>query len=81
MSAAYPDGSDPCKWSQLLTGASVAEILAQVHDASASSCAWWKTRTDGQLMNLAWGAWEANDPDTYQMARSLLALRGVHYAR
>lgn len=37
----------------------------------------WETRNVCQLSCLASGAWEANDADTYQMARSYLHHAGA----
>lgn len=36
---------------------------------------WFLSRTANQLKATAAGAWDSNDPTTYQWARSYLALR------
>jgi len=36
---------------------------------------WYETRTIAQLKGAAAGAWTANEPDGYQLARSFIALK------
>lgn len=68
-------------WSHLLTR---AEIDAQRATAAALDPAyarrdaeWWDSRTDAQLRAARVGAWDCNEGGTFQMASSLLALRGA----
>jgi hypothetical protein len=65
-------------WSKLLSAAEIEAdfaLTASLDPAFAgASRTFWATRSAGELRVLRDGAWLANDPDTYQMARSLLAL-------
>lgn len=40
----------------------------------------WESRTEGQLRALAAQAWNTNDSDQYQIARTYLAMREEHRA-
>jgi hypothetical protein len=68
-----------CRWSTLLSAAGIEAdfaLAASLDPAFAgASRTFWATRSAGELRVLRDGAWLANDPDTYQMARSLLALK------
>jgi hypothetical protein len=70
-----------CRWSKLLSAAEIEAdfaLTASLDPVFASaSRTFWATRSAGELRVLRDGAWLANDPDTYQMARSLLALEGT----
>lgn len=65
------------EWSVILTPAQIEARFAatEAHDPCHGRKVrdFWETRTLGQLRALKSGAWEANDGEQYQMARSLIA--------
>lgn len=73
----------PGQWSTILSPAQLEadHALTMRLDPrhAIESRKFWESRTVIQLEILKSGAWMANDPDTYQKARSYLALAGVSY--
>lgn len=67
-------------WIDLLTPADIAKRRALTASLdprfAASEQAFWESRSVPELRTIAAGAWLANNPDSYQMARSLIALAG-----
>lgn len=53
-------------------------VTARIDPGFASrDRAWWDARTDAELHTIAAGAWDANEAERYQLARSLLLHRGA----
>lgn len=67
-------------WSALLSSAEIEARHERTEKLdprfARTNRAWWETRTVEELRAAASGAWYANDAETYQLARSYLALRG-----
>ena len=66
-------------WTHILSSAELDArhaLTAQLDPAfAAAERAFYASRTVNQLKSLEVGAWNANDPDTYQFARSYAALK------
>ena len=66
-------------WYHILSKRALEErhaLTARLDPAfAAASRAFWEARTAIELSTIAAGAWYANDSDTYQLARSYLALK------
>lgn len=69
------------QWTEILSAEQLAAsyaTTAKIDPAFASrSKAFWETQSVAALRGLRAGAWTANDPEGYQMARSYLALQGA----
>lgn len=67
------------QWSHILTAAELDEQFALTASLDPSFARqqreWYETRTIAQLKGAAAGAWTANEPDGYQLARSFIALK------
>lgn len=69
------------QWSEILSAEQIEAKYAATAklDArfAARSKAFWQIQSVNSLRSLMAGAWTANDPEGYQMARSYLALQGA----
>lgn len=67
------------QWTHVLTPAEIAAhhaLIASIDPAfSVRDREYWEKRTEGELRSLMFGAWNCNDADAYQIARSYLALK------
>lgn len=68
------------QWTDILTPemlAARAALIASIDPAfAAAQTAFYAAQTVPQLKAIIAGAWTANDPENYQIARSYLALKG-----
>lgn len=67
------------QWSHILTAAEIDAQFALTASLDPSFARqqreWYETRTTNELRSAMNGAWNANDSDGYQLARSFLALK------
>lgn len=67
------------QWSHILTADELDARFALTASLDArfarSQREWYETRTVNELRSAMNGAWNANDSDGYQLARSFLALK------
>lgn len=67
------------QWSHVLNAAEIAArftLTASLDPRFArSQREWYETRTASELRSAMNGAWNANDSDGYQLARSFLAMK------
>lgn len=67
------------QWSHVLNAAEIEAIFALTASLDARFAReqreWYDTRTAGELRSAMNGAWNSNDSDGYQLARSFLALK------
>lgn len=68
------------KWTHILSPSELEARYALTYRLdprfARSERAFWESRTPDQLKVLADQSWVCNEPDAYQIARSLLTLKG-----